>query len=153
MTMRHVAPILAVAIIACAAPRPHLAPSGGREEIQRQLMDIENEIARANRECDYAYFRRIEGDEFFFTDASGGVTTREQDLAGEKDCKKSDYAQTIDEPRLLSYGNVAVLSARSNVMTTRNGAPVTLRSRFTDVFVWRNGRWQLVTGHASRISP
>jgi hypothetical protein len=28
---------------------------------------------------------------------------------------------------------------------------LTRRSRFTDVFVWRDRRWQLVAGHSSRI--
>ena len=128
------------------------SPPTDKQEVQRQLLHIEDEIGRANRECDYAYFRRIEADEFIFTDASGSVTTREQDLAGGKDCKKGDYTQTIDEPRLLFYGSVAVLSARSSVtLRSANGQPVTRRSRFTDVFVWRGGRWQLVSGHSSRI--
>jgi preprotein translocase subunit Sec63 len=28
---------------------------------------------------------------------------------------------------------------------------VTKQTRFTDVFVWRDGRWQIVAGHSSRI--
>ena len=78
----------------------------------RELLQIENEIARANRECDYKYFAYIEAEEFIFTDASGGVTTRAQDLATEKDCRKADYRSEVDEPRLSRYGDVAILNAR-----------------------------------------
>jgi len=127
-------------------------PPADKAQALAQLTQIENEIARANRECDYAYFRRIEADEFIFTDANGAVTTRAEDLAGEKDCRKSDYAQVIDEPRLSFYGTFAVLSARSSITAkNRDGQPVTRRTRFTDVFIWRDGRWQLVAGHSSRI--
>ena len=127
-------------------------PPGDKSQALTQLMAIENEIGRANRECDYAYFRRIEADEFIFTGANGSVTTRAEDLAGEKDCRKGDYAQVIDEPRFSFYGTFAVLSARSNItVKDRDGHPITRRSRFTDVFLWRDGRWQLVAGHSSRI--
>jgi hypothetical protein len=39
------------------------------------------------------------------------------------------------------------------VMTKRmvKGAQVTGQSRFTDVFAYRQGRWQSVAGHSSRI--
>ena len=118
----------------------------------RELLQIESEIARANRECDYKYFAYVEATEFIFTDASGSVTTREQDLATERDCRKADYRSEVDEPRLLKYGDVAILNARNSVfLKDREGKPVIRRNRFTDVFVRRDGRWQLVSGHSSRI--
>jgi len=124
----------------------------GDTTLLRELVQIENEIARANRECDYKYFAYIEAEEFMFTDASGGVTNKQQDLATEKDCRKADYRSEIDEPRLLRYGDVAILNARSSVfLQNREGQAVVRRNRFTDVFVRRAGRWQLVSGHSSRI--
>jgi hypothetical protein len=33
----------------------------------------------------------------------------------------------------------------------KEGKPFTRQSRFTDVFVWRDGRWQIVAGHSSSI--
>jgi hypothetical protein len=125
-----------------------LAAQGRVEDFLR----IEQEIGRANRECDYDYFRRIEANEFIFTDANGTVTTRADDLAGEKDCRKADYEQVIDEPRLLLYGAVAVFNARNTIRTRgKDGQPVLHRNRFTDIFVWRDGRWQLVSGQSSQI--
>ena len=120
--------------------------------VHRELMAIENDIARANRECDYKYFARIEAGEFTFTDANGNLTTRKQDLAGEKDCRKSNSTQTFDEVVVQAHGSTALLSARSTTtFVGRDGKPVTRRNRFTDVFVWRDGRWQLVAGHSSRL--
>src|SRR5262249_41971865 len=128
------------------------AGAPGEADTRTQLLRIEDEIGRANRECDYAYFRQVEADEFIFTGANGAVTTRADDLAGEKDCRKRDYSQVIDEPRILFYGSVAVLNARNTItLKGKDGQPALHRSRFTDVFVWRSGRWQLVSGHSSRI--
>src|ERR1700743_1384111 len=65
-------------------------PSGTPGEIKHNLLRIEHEIGRANLDCDYRYFDQVEADDFIFTDASGGVTNKQQDMAGEKDCHKTD---------------------------------------------------------------
>src|SRR3954471_186216 len=59
-------------------------PPGTPGQIKDELIHIEHEIGRANLQCDYRYFDRIEAEEFIFTDASGNVSNKRQDLAGEK---------------------------------------------------------------------
>jgi hypothetical protein len=144
--------VLAVGLAGCThriASTP--LPADRTAEIQSQLLRIEDDIVRANRSCDYAYFRSIEAEEFIFTDGNGGVTTRAEDLAGESQCRPSEFTQVIDEPRVIAWGNFAILNARNTDTRVRNGQTVTRRSRFTDVFVWRDGRWQLVSGQSTRI--
>jgi hypothetical protein len=137
---------------AAAAGAQPARPSRSAEVVQRELLQVEQEIARANIECNYTYFARVEAAEFIFTDANGGVTTRAEDLAGEKDCRKSTSTTVIDELRVQLHGDVVVLSARSTTTgTSKDGQPSTRRNRFTDVFVWRDARWQLVAGHSSRL--
>jgi ketosteroid isomerase-like protein len=145
--------LIAATALSVAGLRAQSVQQIDKPAARRQLLQIEAEIGRANRDCDYDYFRRVEAAEFIFTDAKGSVSTRADDLAGEKDCKKRSYAQTIDEDRVLFYGSFAVVNARNTITTTSSdGQPVAHRDRFTDVFVWRDGRWQLVSGHSSRIT-
>jgi hypothetical protein len=41
-----------------------------------------------------------------------------------------------------------------SVVTTSGGAtPETIRLRFTDVFIRRDGRWQVVASQATRLAP
>lgn len=150
--MRHltIAALLLCPAGALAQARP--MPPGTIEDSKAQLIRIEREIGQANFACDYRYFAQVEADEFVFTDASGGITTRAQDLAGEKDCRKTDGTYDLDDLRVSVYGNTAVVTARATTTSkNRAGQPVSRRNRFTDVFVWRAGRWQLVAGHSSRI--
>jgi hypothetical protein len=127
-------------------------PAGSQAEQREALIRIEREIAQANFDCDYRYFERVEATEFTFTDAAGKVSDRKEDLAGESSCKKSSAKATIDSADVRLYGTTAVVVARSTIASTsRDGQPVIRRSRFTDVFVWRDGRWQLVAGHSSRL--
>jgi hypothetical protein len=127
---------------ACAAAAP--------EKTRQALIDIERRIGVANLNCDYKYFALIEAPEFTFTAPDGSITTREQDLAGESACKKSTSAYDVDETKVWLNGSTAVVTGRITIRKADPQAPVN-RSRFTDVFVRRNNRWQLVAGHSSRI--
>jgi ketosteroid isomerase-like protein len=127
------------------------SPPGTPGEIKNDLLRIEREIGRANLDCDYKYFDRVEADDFIFTDAAGGVTNKKQDMAGEKECHKTDGTYDVDEAEVRLYGNTAVVTGRVTTTRKKEDKAVVRHSRFTDVFVWRDGRWQLVAGHSSRI--
>jgi ketosteroid isomerase-like protein len=127
-------------------------PPGSMDEIKKALIQTEREIGQANFDCDYKYFARVEADEFTFTDANGEVTTRKSDLAGEKDCHKFGGTYDLDETQVHVYGNTAVVTARVTIAgKNKAGNAFVHHSRFTDVFVWRDGRWQIVAGHSSKI--
>jgi ketosteroid isomerase-like protein len=150
--MRAISVVGLAAIAVSLAGSPASGQSRDSAVVRGQLLQIEEEIARANRECDYRYFDRIEADEFIFTDARGGLTTKKEDLAGEKDCRKNETTQSFDEVIVQPHGSWAVLSARTTMaFVDREGHRGTRQNRFTDVFVWRDGRWQLVAGHSSRL--
>jgi hypothetical protein len=127
-------------------------PTGTPGQIKEELIRIEHEIGRANLECDFRYFERIEAEEFIFTDASGNVSNKRQDLAGEKDCRKSEATYDIDETDVRLYPLSAVVTGRVTITRKdKEGKAITRKSRFSDVFVWRDATWQLVAGHSSRI--
>lgn len=127
---------------------------GKEDRTRNDLMQLERDIGKANIENDYAFFERVEAEEFIFTDAGGGVTTKKQDLEGLKQPANPDVklvAYDVDEMKVMLYDKTAVVTGRVTTKRMVKGAPVTGQSRFTDIFVWRQGRWQLVAGHSSRI--
>jgi hypothetical protein len=124
------------------------------DSTRNDLMQLERDIGKANIENDYAFFDRVEAEEFVFTDAGGGITTRKQDLEGLKQPPNPDVkliAYDVDEMKVMLYDQTAVVTGRVTTKRMVKGAVVTGQSRFTDVFVYRQGRWQLVAGHSSRI--
>src|SRR6185295_7410303 len=66
------------------------------ERVKAELMQLERDIGRANIVRDYAFFERVEAEEFVFTDSNGGVTTKKEDLEGLK-------APANPDSRLISY--------------------------------------------------
>ena len=130
---------------------PVVAQKAAEEKKKQELIEIERRIGDANLNCDYKYFALIEAPEFTFIGADGSVTTREQDLAGEASCKKSTSTYTVDETNVWLNGTTAVVTGRISIHKAGATPDMATRSRFTDVFVFRGGRWQLVAGHSSRI--
>jgi ketosteroid isomerase-like protein len=127
----------------------------GKDEQTRQtLMQVERDIGTANISRDYAFFDRVEADEFVFTDSSGGVTTKKEDLESVKGPASPNsklLSYEVDDMKVMLYGKMAVVMGRSTLKGTNKDVAWTSQSRFTDVFVWRDDRWQLVAGHSSRI--
>lgn len=124
------------------------------DRIKSDLMQLERDIGKANINSDYAFFDRVEAEEFIFTDAGGGITTKKQDLEGLKQPANPDVklvAYDLDEMNVMLYDKTAVVTGRVTTKRMVKAAEVLSKSRFTDVFVWRQERWQLVAGHSSRI--
>ena len=120
---------------------------------EAELMQIERDIGQANIRRDKAYFDRIEADEFIFTGSNGGLTTKAEDLAGLDepvgDVKLTGY--DVDEMKVKVYGRTAVVWGRVTSTYKGKDRESVSRTRFTDVFIKRNGRWQIVAGQSSRI--
>ena len=114
---------------------------------------IERDIGEANIKRDKAFFERIEADEFIFTDSGGGITLKAEDVAS-LDKPAGEFklvSYIVDEMKVSVYGNTAVVTGRTTTISRGKDREVTGKSRFTDVFVRRGGRWQIVAGHSSRI--
>jgi len=124
-----------------------------QSKIEAELMQLERDIGQANINRDKAFFERVEADEFIFTDSGGGLTTKAEDVAS-LDKPPGEYklvSYEVDEMKVAVYGNTAVVTGRTTTVSRGKDREVTGKSRFTDVFVKRDGRWQLVAGHSSRI--
>ena len=135
-----------------ATPSWAAGPQKTSDEVQKELLNIEREVAAAQNHCDRDAFDEIEAKEFIFTDSSGKVTTKQEDLDSLKDCHPKETKTEISEPRVQVHGETAILNAKLTYTVTRkDGTIATPSFRFTDVFVWRDGRWQMVLGQSTRI--
>ena len=151
--MGRVAPVAVLAMLLLPVPGPAAEPSA-EDHTKAELMQLERDIGRANVERDAAFFERVEADEFVFTDSSGGLTTKKEDVDGVRKPPNPDVkllAYDVDDMQVRLYGEAAVVTGRVTTKQNVKGEERTGRSRFTDVFVKRDGRWQLVAGHSSRM--
>jgi hypothetical protein len=124
-----------------------------QSKVEAELMQLERDIGAANIRRDKAFFERVEADEFIFTDSGGGITMKAEDVAS-LDKPAGEFklvSYDVDEMKVFVYGKTAVVTGRVTTVSRGKDREVTNKSRFTDVFVRRDGRWQIVAGHSSGI--
>jgi ketosteroid isomerase-like protein len=123
--------------------------TGDGEAIAR----IEQQIAKAWVSHDRATIDAILAPEWSVTDASGHILTKQQVLDetfGSTD-RRID-TMMIDDVRVRLYGNTAVTTGRTRATGSYRGTSSSVVLRFTDVFIRRDGRWQVVASHGSIVS-
>lgn len=93
---------------------------------------------------------RIEADEFSITHADGRVLTKADEIAGLKrqtGPRAPNTAFLTEDTKVRVYGDTAILTGVV-VMKFKDSVE---RSRYTDVYVKRDGRWQVVASHLSKL--
>ena len=143
-----------VAVLAFIVQLPTMAqaPSGAKEN----LITIQKEWADARVKPDIAYLERLYAKEFRVHTMDGAVASRADDIAMFKEGRiKPDFVRDEDM-NVAVYGEVGIVTGIENVGGTYPAGPLKgqkaeLSLRFTNVFVHRDGRWQLVLHQATQI--
>lgn len=130
---------------------PGFAQSVGESE--RELLRIQDEWAAARVKRDVAYLERLYAKEFRVQSMRGSIVSREADIgafaSGEL---KPDRVQDQDM-EVSVYGDTALVTGIENVAGTYKGNYGAMALRFLNVFVRRDGRWQLVIHQSTLVPP
>ena len=57
-----------------------------------------------------------------------------------------------EELQVVTYGDTAVATSHVSILSRQNGKVITTFSRFTDVYVQREGKWYMVASQATAVS-
>ncbi len=108
-----------------------------------------NEMLKSN---DVAAMEKVLAAEYMYTSSEGTFTSKEQEVARHKSGKlKFELAETTDQKvRIIGNGS-AIETATFRAKGTNDGKPFDETERYTTVWVWRDGRWQIAADHASAI--
>jgi ketosteroid isomerase-like protein len=157
--MRDLKNLLWAVVWAALASGAALAAPPASERTAAALMRVEQEWLTALKQRDVGTLGHILGQEFIDSDFQGDPVTRAQYLAffakappRPAPLLHQDFADT--EVRFVAGGEVAIVTG---VVVSQppsgTGAKAQTHSRFTDVFVWRDGRWQAVTAQETHFTP
>ena len=129
---------------------------------QSNLTKAEEEVRRLERQWLDAYEQnnpeamdRIVADDFTITFPNGALQTKPQLMAMIKARRRTaepGMRFRTEDVRSRAYGDTVILIGRVVTEYERDGKTVRELSRYTDTYVRRNGRWQVVASHLSEIA-
>lgn len=144
--------LTATLCLAAQSKPPKDSPEQAVRKLEREWLD-------AYEQRDAAAMERIVADDFTITFPRGEVQTKAQILAALKELKARRVPNApapkfyTEDVQARVYGDTVILIGRVITRWQSQGNEMRDQSRYTDTYVKRNGRWQVVASHLSEIAP
>jgi len=159
MRLRFSSPLLLLSLVfgtsqLNAAQRLSEAASAGEkpgENAEREVRDAALRRFKALTQSDLATLDRMLADELIYTHSNAHVDTKASYLASIRSGQLKYTSIVPDELSVRVYGETAVITGQAAFTSETNGQAATMRLRFTDVYVHRDGRWQQVAWESTRV--
>ena len=135
-------------ILALALTMSQPAPAGG--DVTRELTQFEQRLAATWKKGDCAAWGEMIAAEWSVTHLTGEVIPKARAL---EMCRTPDApieTLEIDDLLVRLFGDAAVVTGRTR-FATGGATPIRIALRFTDVFVRRGGRWQVVASQSTGL--
>jgi uncharacterized protein (TIGR02246 family) len=122
----------------------------------REVQDLERAWLNAYEQNDQKAMNAILADDFLITFADGSSQNKSQVISSLTPQAASSRPTTkfyTEDVKARVYGDTVILTGRVVAEWQREGKPVGKElSRYTDTYVKREGRWQVVASHLSNDS-
>jgi ketosteroid isomerase-like protein len=120
-------------------------------DAEEELLRIEEEFAQAIVSDDLEGVGRIVADDWIIIDPNGDIVDRTRFLEVIKSGALTHDMMKSEDFRVRVYGDSAVVTAVTRTKGKFMGQEFSTQERATDVFVKRDGRWQCVLTHLTRL--
>ncbi len=129
-----------------------LVSQGGDPSVKRELEQIEQRLAATWQNGDCAAWGAMMAPGWSVIHITGDVITRAKALEMCNAPRAAVESFKIDEVSVRVFGDAAVVTGRTTA-STGGARPATVTLRFTDIFIRRAGRWQVVASQATELRP
>ena len=146
-----------LAVVILMSSNQAIAKQADNSKTEQELMQLERDWSAAYLKHDTATVDRILADEYIGTDGRGIVTSKADEIEEAKPPKPGGSSpftvldESVTDMKVRMYGAVAVVNGRviEKVKTAEKESEIQYRR--TTVWIKRQGRWQCVSFHGSRI--
>ncbi|HEY6189531.1 MAG TPA: nuclear transport factor 2 family protein [Pyrinomonadaceae bacterium] len=125
-----------------------------RSRAEEDVRKLERQWLNAYEQNNAEAMDRIVADDFTITFPNGAIQTKPQLMAMVKAPRRTAQPQMrfhTEDVRSRAYGDTVILIGRVVTEYERDGKTIKEQSRYTDTYVQRNGRWQVVASHLSNV--
>jgi ketosteroid isomerase-like protein len=130
-----------------AVPTYAQKPNAQEQEVLK-ASEVSNDASLIKK--DRATMERLYADDYMYIHSNGTVANKTQDIAESMSPAQAWTARKSDDLKVRIYGDVAVITGLSTLTGSAKGYDSGAR-RFTEVWVRRNGGWQLVGGESTLV--
>lgn len=119
--------------------------------IAQMIIELDRKRMQAMAAKDYATLESVLGDDLVYTHSSARLDTK-QSLIG--NMKAGSTVYTSVEPsdvKAQDLGDTVVLTGVARIKVVSGGNPLDFGVRFTDIYTRRDGRWQMVGWHSTKL--
>ncbi len=148
MTKTRVAVCLLLFAGALAGAQNPAASAHGNKSL---LIALENGWNQAQLHDDSKALEELVADSFISTDNDGTFMTKTQFLADNRDLSYAPTLMTNSDEQIFIYGDAAVVAGTYHAKGLNKGKPFDHYGRFTDTWVYSNGKWVCVASHTSAL--
>ena len=136
-------------LVVAALLFPVITLADDADEIRR----LDKEITVATWTGDTVWFEKNLADDFVLTTSSGAMRNKRDIIRqlSTPGLKMEPYEAS--EVQVRMYGDAAVVTGRILQRYVLGGVRYANDLRYTDTYVKRSGKWTMVGGHASMVSP
>ena len=120
--------------------------------VEQTLMRIEQELLDALLKNDVSANQKYLAETYVFTAPDGEVMDKARSIADLKSGDLKFESSKFEDMKVQVYGDTAIVTYATTDKGTYKGKDLSGRYRWTDVFIKRNGNWQLVAGHGAPIA-
>jgi len=119
---------------------------------EEELLKVEKEFAKAIVKNDLEGIERLVAVDWIIVGPDGEIVERARFFEVIKSGAMTHDAMESEDFRIRVYGDSAVVTGITRTKGKFMGQEFSTKERATDVFVKRDGRWQCVLTHLTRLS-
>lgn len=143
--------MLSAATLFVAAMFVARAQDSGNAEAERYIKESERQWAESVASGDSSVIERILADDFVGVDSDGGFYGKAKMVKNTASAPKYFLSNHLNEVKVRFYGDAAVAQG-SESWVRRSGTPMHGRFVWTDTWIKRNGKWQIVAAEDLTVS-
>ena len=122
------------------------------EQDSTALLKLEQDWANAVAKHDAAFIERVEHDAYVYTDASGSVAHKADDLAAARAGDAKIESFKLSDMKAQIHGDTAVVTGETTLVGSDRGGVLSGTYRWTDTFIRvAGGGWQVVASQVTNL--
>jgi ketosteroid isomerase-like protein len=117
-----------------------------------EILHVEQQLQQAMMKNDVQALERLLHDDLVFTFYTGAVVGKQEDLTSHASRMLQLTELTFAEPPVTRfYGETAIVVVKAHLKGTFQGTPIDSFYRYLRVWLFQEGRWQIVAGNVSVV--